>query len=98
MKILFIGTDVKLFEPKSSVHERFLGFSSLGEEVHVVVARPSTQKEVYRLSSNVFIHPTSKNGRFSSFIKSFFVGFKILREIENLTGLFQFKIHSNKDG
>jgi len=79
MKVLFIGTDVKLFEPKSSVHERFLGFSSLGEEVHVVVARPSAQKDVYKLSSNVFIHPTSKSGRFSSLIKSFFVGFNILK-------------------
>ena len=79
MKILFIGTDVKLFEPKSSVHERFVGFSSLGEEVHVVVARPSSQKGIYNLASNIFIHPTSSKGRLYSLIKSFFVGFRILR-------------------
>ena len=83
MKIIFIGTDVKLFEPKSSVHERFLGFSSLGEEVHVVIARPSSQKKIYNLAPNIFIHPTSSKGRLFSFIKAFFVGFKILKNDKN---------------
>ncbi len=83
MKVLFIGTDIKLFEPKSSVHERFLGFSSLGEEAHVVVARPSSQRGVYNLSSNIFIHPTSSKSRLSSLIKSFFVGYKLLNNDKN---------------
>ncbi len=80
MKILFIGTDTKLFEPHSSVHERFLGFSSLGEEIHMVIARPSRHRGIYKMSKNIFIHGTSVSSRFFALVKSFFVGYKILKK------------------
>ncbi len=80
MKILFIGTDVKIFEPGSSVHERFVGFSSLGEEVHIVIARPSLQRSVYRVAENVHAYPTTQTGRFFALIKSFFVGYGIINK------------------
>lgn len=79
MKILFIGTDTKLFEPGSSVYERFKGFSSLGEEIHMVVARCSKYKEVSKITSNIFVHPTSKKNNLFALIKSFFVAYKILK-------------------
>lgn len=79
MKVLFISTDIKIFDPKSSVHERFLGFSSLGEEIHVVVVRPCNYDGVYKLSSNIFVYPTSKSNTLISLIKGFFAGLKILK-------------------
>lgn len=79
MKILFIGTDTKLFEPGSSVYERFKGFSSLGEEIHMVVVRRSKYSEVSKITDNIFVHPTSTKNNLFSLIKSFFVAFKILK-------------------
>lgn len=79
MKILFIGTDTKLFDRTSSVHDRFSGFASLADEVHVIIARPCSYRDVYQLAPNVFIHPTTLSGRLPALIKSFFVGQSILR-------------------
>ena len=83
MKVLFISTDTKIFDPKSSVHERFLGFASLGEEIHVIVMRPCNYDFVYKIASNIFIYPTSKSNTLISLIKGFFVGLKILKNDKN---------------
>lgn len=79
MKVLFLSTDTKLFDPKSSVHERFKGFSLLAEEVHVVVARPQSRSTKYYLMPNVVIHPTTAKNSFFALIKSFFIAFRIMR-------------------
>ncbi len=79
MKILFIGTDVKIFEKGSSVHERFVGFSGLADEVYIVVARPSSARSVYHVTSNVHAYPTTTSGRFFALLKSFFVAWAIIK-------------------
>lgn len=80
MNILFIGTDTKIFQEGSSVRERFIGFSSLGEEVHIVVARPSVYARKDIITSNVFAYPTTRSGNIFAIIKSFFIGYRILNQ------------------
>lgn len=80
MKILFISTDVKLFDSRSSVHERFVGFSQLADEVHVVVARASKHTGVYQLAPNVFVYPTVRTSNLCAMFRSFFTTLRILRK------------------
>ena len=80
MKILSIGTDRKLFEDRSAVLERSMGYASNVEELHIVVFSLKKDNLCSRVTNNLYLYPTNSNSRFSYIVDAFFIGRKIIKD------------------
>jgi glycosyltransferase involved in cell wall biosynthesis len=80
MKLLIIGTDRKLFDPKSAVRQRIAGYGALAQEIHVIVyAQKRAHYKNEQISENVFVYPTSSLSRFFYLWDAWMLGRSIVR-------------------
>lgn len=83
-KVIFIGSDRKIFDSDSSVRKRMIEYGSLFEELHIVLftRRGAFGTKDFKLSQNVFLHPTHSLTRW--FYP--FSGAKIVKKIIKKSG------------
>ena len=83
MKVISIGTDIKLFEENSAVRQRTIEYGKLFEELHLVVFISDDNKfTAQKLSDNVFLYPTKSKIR----IFYIFDFIKVIRKILKNSG------------
>lgn len=87
MKILSIGTDRKLFEDGSAVLGRALLYSSLVEEMHIIVSTTKGHNFSDKKIGNLYIYPTNSSSRFLYIKDIYKIGKKIIRENNFVRGL-----------
>lgn len=65
MKVLMVSTDRNVFDEKSAVSERIKEYGQLVEELHIVVMSDKAHSLVEKkLSSNMYLYPTSSSFKF----------------------------------
>jgi glycosyltransferase involved in cell wall biosynthesis len=64
MKILFVGLDRQVFVQGSEAHTRIQSYTSLAEEVHLIVfTKHSMGFETTQPAPNIFLHPTNSRSK-----------------------------------
>ncbi len=79
MKVLSIGMDRKLFEEKSDVLSRSLGYSSKMEELHIIVFSLKKHHLKHKQINNLYIYPTNSSSRVSFLFDAYNLGKKIIK-------------------
>jgi glycosyltransferase involved in cell wall biosynthesis len=80
MKLLIIGTDRNLFDPESAVRARAVRYSTLVDEMHIIVyTLRRAHHESERIAENVYIHPTASWSKLLYLPDAWVLGRSILR-------------------
>jgi glycosyltransferase involved in cell wall biosynthesis len=70
MRVVFISTDIKIFDVESSVHERFLAYTKVLGDVHVIVHAPAHAGQSKQSIGSLHLYPTNTNHKISFFGKA----------------------------
>lgn len=90
IKIINISTDKKIFDPNSSVYKRMFEYSSLFNELHIIIRTDKREKyKKLNINNKLFIYPTNSYSKISFFWGLFWQGRKALKssQIGDLTAL-----------
>lgn len=80
MKLLIIGNDRKLFDAKSGVSKRIKEYSSLVDELVVIVYAKKQLGFKKYVTGNLTVIPTNSHGVFFYILNAFTLGFKIIKK------------------
>lgn len=78
MKVLFVGSDRSIFDVNSNSFKRMQDYSTLFEELHIIVFnKEAEKKEVLKISKNAWAYPTNSTSK----LFYIFGAFKIAKNI-----------------
>ncbi len=82
MKLLSIGNDRNIFDEKSAVRLRQIGYGAFCEELHLIVFTKKTfqKKQELKISEKVFLHPTASVSRFFYVFDAIRIGSEIVKK------------------
>ncbi len=79
-----ISTDRKIFDPESAVHKRMLEYSSLFDELHIIVFSKQDfqiSNFKFQIAPNAWAYPTNSKSRLGYVFDAYKIGKKILSSI-----------------
>jgi len=84
MKIISIGSDIKLFEENSQSRVKQIEYGKLFDRVDIIVFSNKSQNfKTIQISDNVFIHPTNSRNKLFYVFDAFNIGRKIIKEFKS---------------